>query len=56
MSLVLLVTYCLVAAAFIFGITFHDERLREKRRPMSGGDKVVPIDRPRPGGRLRRRA
>jgi len=32
MSIILIVTYCLVAALFIFGLTFHDE-LRNERRP-----------------------
>ena len=32
MSIVLIVIYCLIAACLIFGLTFHDELLDEKRR------------------------
>jgi|HubBroStandDraft_6_1064221.scaffolds.fasta_scaffold3013833_1 hypothetical protein len=31
MSIVPIVVYCLVAALFIFGLTFHDELLKESR-------------------------
>ena len=32
MSIILIVIYCLVAAIFIFGLTFHDELLDEEQR------------------------
>ena len=32
MSIFLIVVYCLVAALFIFGLTFHDELRKERRR------------------------
>lgn len=37
MSIIPIVIYCLVAAVFIFGLTFHDELLKErqKKRPAS---------------------
>jgi len=31
MSLVPIVIYCIAAALFIFGLTFHDEILKERR-------------------------
>ena len=31
MSVVPIVIYCLLAALFIFGLTFHDELLKERR-------------------------
>ncbi|MGB8889562.1 MAG: hypothetical protein WCC87_22760 [Candidatus Korobacteraceae bacterium] len=31
MSIVPIVVYCLLAALFIFGLTFHDELLKEKQ-------------------------
>jgi NADH:ubiquinone oxidoreductase subunit 3 (subunit A) len=31
MYIIPIVIYCLVAALFIFGLTFHDELLREKQ-------------------------
>lgn len=32
MSIVLIVIYCLIAAFIIFGLTFHNEMLDERRR------------------------
>ena len=32
MSIILIVIYCLIAAFIIFGLTFHNEMLDERRR------------------------
>jgi hypothetical protein len=32
MSVIPIVMYCLLAAVFIFGLTFHDEILNERQR------------------------
>lgn len=43
MSIILIVAYCLVAAIFIFGLTFHDELLNEeqRRRRVAGSLTVI---------------
>ena len=43
MSIVLIIIYCLVAAIFIFGHTFHDELLDEeqRRRNVAGSLRVI---------------
>jgi hypothetical protein len=43
MSIVLIIIYCLVAAIFIFGLTFHDELLDEeqRRRKVAGSLRVI---------------
>jgi hypothetical protein len=43
MSIVLIIIYCLVAAIFIFGLTFHDELLDEeqRRRNVAGSLRVI---------------
>ncbi len=53
MQIILIVIYCLVAVLILFGVTFHDELLSERRRKQKLA-KFVVID----GGKakLRRRA
>lgn len=46
MSIIPIVLYCLVAAVFIFGLTFHDELLKERRKK-KGPASLIVID----GGR-----
>jgi len=53
MHIVSIVVYCLIVAVILFGITFHDELLNERRRKKMAR-KLIVID----GGKakLRRRA
>lgn len=50
MSIILIVIYCLIAAFIIFGLTFHNEMLDERRRQrkvagsltvIQGGKRIV---------------
>jgi hypothetical protein len=44
MYIIPIVTYCLVAALLIFGVTFHDELLKErhcKRKTRPSGSLIV---------------
>jgi len=54
MSIVLIVIYCSLAALILFGVTFHDEMLREKRRRRKIAKSLIVIDGGKP--KLRRRA
>jgi hypothetical protein len=57
MSIILIVIYCLIAALLIFGLTFHDELLAEKRRKRKGLASVVNIEAgKRSPGKLHRHA
>ena len=54
MQIVLIVIYCLMAAIILFGLTFHDELMSERRRKQKIAKSLIVID----GGKakLRRRA
>jgi len=54
MQIVLIVIYCLMAAIILFGLTFHDELMSERRRKQKVAKSLIVID----GGKakLRRRA
>jgi hypothetical protein len=47
MSVILIVIYCLLAAVIVFGLTFHNEMLDERRRQRN----VVRSRRVTPGGK-----
>ncbi len=55
MSIVLIVTYCLIAAVLIFGLTFQSELLEEKQRKQKRPASVVAAGK-RGAPKLHRRA
>lgn len=54
MQVVLIVIYCLMAVLILFGLTFHDELINERRRKPKSAKSLILIN----GGKskLRRRA
>ncbi len=53
-QIILIVIYCLTAALMLFGLTFHDELIEERRRKQKIAKSLIVIE----GGKakLRRRA
>jgi len=56
MSIFLIVIYCLIAAVLIFGLTFQNELLEEKRRKQRRSAPVISIAAGKDRTKLHRRA
>jgi hypothetical protein len=54
MHIVLIVIYCLTVAVILFGLTFHDELISERRRKRKIAKSLILINGGKP--KLRRRA